>query len=260
MGTVHIGICQIFLVDGDRSGNFVRIERGIAEAKEGGAEIACLPEMAVLGWVNPDAHKRACAIPGEDSERFSRLAKKYGIFVCVGLGEKDGPRLYDSAVLIDDGGRILAKHRKINLLAELMEPPYTAGTEVGVVQTRFGRIGLLICADTHEDEILERMRALKPDLLLVPYGYAAVEEDWPGHGKELERVACNAARVTGAAAAGTNCVGAISNGPWKGRVYGGQSVIADKSGEIVARAKDRDRDVQVVTLETGDIGETGGYD
>ncbi len=196
MGTAGIGICQISLVDGDRSGNFVRIERGIAEAKEAGAEIACLPEMAVLGWVNPDAHKRAFAIPGEDSERFCGLAKKYEIFVCVGLAEKDGAKLYDSAVLIDDTGEILARHRKINLLDELMDPPYTPGAEVSVVQTRLGRIALLICADTHEDEIIERVRALKPDLLLVPYGYAAVEEDWPGHGKELERVVCNAARVS----------------------------------------------------------------
>jgi len=251
MSIVRIGICQVFLIDGDRGGNFVRIERGIAEAKAGGAEIACLPEMAVLGWVNPEAHERAFAIPGADSERLCGLAKEYGIFVCAGLAEKNGDALYDSAVLIDDGGEILFKHRKINLLAELMDPPYTAGREVGAVQTRLGRIGMLICADTHEDSILERMGALQPGLLVVPYGYAAVEGDWPGHGKELERVVCHAGRMAGAAAVGTNSVGAISNGPWKGRVYGGQSVIADKNGQIVARARDRDRDVLVVAVEIG---------
>ena len=251
MGTVRIGVCQVFLIDGDRSGNFVRIENGISEAKEGGAEIACLPETAVLGWVNPDAHKRACGIPGEDSRRLCKLACKYEIHLCAGLEEKEGDALYDSAVLIDDGGEILAKHRKIILLAELMTPSYTAGAEVGAVQTRFGRIGMLICADTHEDAILRRIRALKPDLMLVPYGYAAVEEDWPGHGKELERVVCHAARVSGAVVVGTNSVGAITNGPWRGRVYGGQSVIADKNGHIVAKARDRDRDIVVVAVEIG---------
>ena len=251
MGVLRVGICQVFLVDGDRSGNFVRIERAVAEAKKGGAEIACLPETAILGWVNPDAHKRACGIPGEDSRRLCKLAAEYEIHLCAGLEEKEGGALYDSAVLIDDGGAILAKHRKINLLAELMSPPYTAGAEVGAVRTRFGRIGMLICADTHEDAILERMRALKPDMLLVPYGYAAVEADWPGHGAKLERVVANAARMTEAAAVGTNSVGAISNGPWKGRVYGGQSIIADKSGQIVAKARDRDRDIVVVAIEIG---------
>ena len=251
MSFVRVGVCQVFLVDGDRGGNFVRIEGAVCEAKKSGAEIACLPEMAVLGWVNPDAHYRAFAIPGEDSERFCRLARKYGIFLCVGLGEKDGMKLYDSALLIDDSGAIVGKHRKINLLSELMEPPYSAGNAVSAVDTRFGRIGVLICADTHEDGILERMRGLGPGLVLVPYGYAAVEDAWPGHGDELERVVCHAARGCGAAVVGTNCVGAISHGPWKGRIYGGQSVVADKSGEILARGADRDRGILVVEVRIG---------
>ncbi len=149
MSIVRIGVCQVFLADGDRAGNFARIERGICEAKAAGAEIACLPEMAVLGWVNPDAHERGCAIPGADSDRFCGLAEKYGIFVCVGLGEKDGSALYDSAVLIDDMGEILLKHRKINLLAELMDPAYTAGTEGGGGGTRVGGVGLRVCVGTH---------------------------------------------------------------------------------------------------------------
>ena len=217
MDAARVGMCQVCLIDGDRAGNFVRIERGIAEAKEAGGEIVCFAEATILGWVNPDAHERARPIPGEDSQRLSDLAAKYGVFLCLGLAEKDGEDLYDSVLLLDAEGEIILRHRKINLLAELMEPPYTAGGEVGVVETRFGRIGLLICADTHEEEILERMRALEPDLLLVPYGYAAVEEDWPGHGNELERVVVNAARRTGAVVVGTNVVGAISHGPWKGR-------------------------------------------
>ena len=101
---------------------------------------------------------------------------EYDFFIthlCIGLAEKDGKRLYDSVLLIDDTGQILLKHRKINLLSELMTPPYTAGDDVHVVETKFGKIGLLICADTHDHGILKRMAAAQPDLLLVPYGYAA---------------------------------------------------------------------------------------
>ena len=148
--------------------------------------------------------------------------------------------------LLDNGGQILLKHRKINLLAELMTPPYTAGTAVNAVETKFGKIGLLICADTHDNRILERMAALEPDLLLVPYGYAAAEDAWPGHGKELEKVVRNAARKTGAFAVGTNLVGEITHGPWKRRVYGGHSAAADKTGRAVAIAKDRQRDICIV--------------
>lgn len=251
-------MCQIVTLDGDRRGNFVRIENAIREAKDAGADIACFPETAILGWVNPDAHKRACPIPGPDSDRLCKLADDFNIHLCVGLAEKDGGRLYDSAILINSSGRILLKHRKMNLLTELMRPPYTPGEDMDAVETEFGKIGLLICADTHENPILKRgasrplrdMAALKLDLLLVPYGYAATEDEWPGHGKVLEKVVRNVARQTGAHVVGTNLVGEISNGPWKGRVYGGHSVAVDKTGRIISVASDRDRDINIFEIST----------
>lgn len=244
-------MCQIFSLDGDRAGNFVRIENAVREAKQARADIACLPETVLLGWVNPDAHKRAFPIPGADSDRLCRLAGDYHIHLCVGLEEKEGRKLYDSAVLIDNKGQILLKHRKINILAELMRPPYTPGEGVNAVETRFGKVGLLICADTHETGILRRMAALKPDLLLVPYGYAAKENEWPKHGKQLLKVVRNTARKTGAFVVGTNLVGEITKGPWKGWVYGGQSVAVDGMGRTISIAKDRDRDVSIITINTG---------
>jgi predicted amidohydrolase len=249
MSEVRVGICQILVLDGDREGNFVRIENAVAEARRAGADIVCLPEMAILGWVNPEAHKRACPIPGEDSGRLGELARKHRVHICAGLAEKQGTALYDSAVVMDDEGRILLKHRKMNILTELMTPPYRPGREVKAVETKFGKIGLLICADTHEDAILARMARLGPDIVLVPYGYAAAEQDWPGHGKELERVIENSARKTGAVVIGTNLVGEITNGPWKGRVYGGQSVAADKTSGIIQKCRDRERDIRAVGVK-----------
>jgi predicted amidohydrolase len=244
-------MCQIFSFDGDRDGNFVRIENAVLQAKDSGAEIICFPEMIILGWVNSDAHNRAYPIPGKDSDRLCKLAKDYNSYLCVGLAEKDGSSLYDSVILISDKGKILLKHRKINLLSELMNPPYTPGKTVDVVETKFGRIGLLICADTHKDEILNRMAALKPDLLLIPYGYAAEENKWPGHGKELEKVVKQTAKKTGAPVVGTNLVGEITKGPWKGRIYGGQSIAVDKTGKKISIAKDRDRDINIFQLPIG---------
>jgi predicted amidohydrolase len=248
MKTIRIAMCQIFCLDGDRSGNFVRIENAIGEAKEKGADILCFPEMSLLGWVNPDAHKRACPIPGDDSDRLGALATSYNAFLCVGLAEKEGEKLYDTVLLIDNEGRILLKHRKINILTELMTPPYTPGDDVNVVETIFGKIGLLICADTFLQENLMRMAKLRPDLVLVPYGWAAEEEKWPDHGKALAKTVGDAAKTIGAPVVGTDGVGVITHGPWTGRVYGGQSVAADKDGQILTIAKDRDRDIKMVVI------------
>jgi predicted amidohydrolase len=245
----QVAMCQIVCLDGDRRGNFARIEHAVREAKQAGAQIACLPETAIYGWVNPDAHHRAHPIPGQDSQRLCELARENQLHLCVGLEEKDGEQLYDSAILVDDEGRILLKHRKMNLLEWLMTPPYSPGEEIQVAKTRFGRIGVLICADTHVETNLQRMAALRPDLVIVPYGYAAQENAWPEHGRELERVVTTAARTIGAPVVGTNLVGQITHGPWTGRTYGGHSVAGAKTGRLIAVGKDFDRDIRLIVWE-----------
>ena len=248
MDAVRIAVCQIVCLDGDRRGNLARIENAVAEAAGMGAEIACFPETAIYGWVNPDAHHRADPIPGKDSRCLGEMARKHGVHLCVGLEEKEGEHLYDSAILMDDAGQILLKHRKIILLSELMTPPYSPGGDVKVAKTKFGKVGLLICADTHKRQILEQMANLKPDLLLVPYGYAEKEEAWPEHGKQLERVVAEAAKAVGAPVVGTNLVGQITHGPWIGRTYGGHSVAAERTGGILRLGRDFDRDVRIVEV------------
>lgn len=248
MSNVRVAMCQTVCLDGDRIGNLARAEQAVEEAAKAGAQIACLPETSILGWVNPDAHNRAHPIPGPDSEKLCAMARKYGVFISIGLAEKDGEHLYDTLLLIDRDGQILAKHRKMNILTELMTPPYTPGQRISSVDTPFGKIGLLICADTHNAHILTSMTELTPKLVVVPYGYAATEDMWPGHGKALENVVTNAAKTIGAPVIGTNVVGEITHGPWFGMTYGGHSVTADKTGRIVATARDFNSDVKVVTL------------
>jgi predicted amidohydrolase len=229
----------------------------------------CFPETVFYGWVNPEAHIRARPIPGEDSRILCELAREQGVYLCAGLEEKDGDNLYDSALLIDSEGRILLKHRKIILLSELMTPPYAPGHGVQVAETKFGKIGVLICADTHEREILEQMASLKPDLVLVPYGYAAPEQAWPEHGKQLERVVKNAAKVVGAPVIGTNVIGQITHGPWQGRTYEGQRrrrpprkipAVGGFRDDSILRGPDRDEQARLrFSGAAGKPGRCFGY-
>ncbi len=109
MNTLKIAICQILAIDGDRAGNFVRIENALRQAARAHAQIACFPETALFGWVNSDAHDRAHPIPGADTDRLAALARTYDTYICIGLAEKDAHKLYDSAVLIDNHGKEMAK-------------------------------------------------------------------------------------------------------------------------------------------------------
>ena len=248
--TVTVAMAQIAALDSDRAGNFVRIENALGEARAKGAQIVVFPESCLLGWENPAAHLRARPIPGEDAGRLSDLARKYGVFVCIGLDEKDGDKLYDSALLIDDSGRILLKHRKINVLQELMSPPYAIGAGVRTVETRFGRIGLMICADSFVEELVRSLAEQRPALILIPYGWAAPEEQWPAHGNDLEKVVRHVATRAGCPVVGTDLIGTITNGPWRGQVYGGLSVSVDAAGHVIALGRDRDRDVVVFQVTT----------
>lgn len=247
---VKVAVCQILVIDSDREGNFRRIEYALTDAKAQGAQIAAFPESAILGWENPEAHRLAEPIPGADSRRIQDLAKKYDLMIAVGLDEKDGDRLYDSAILVDRTGKLLWKHRKINVLPELMTPPYSQGDpgEINVVETEFGRIAFLICADTFTDAFFERIRALKPDFMIVPYGWAAKPVAWPEHANELEEIVSKRARDLGCDVVGTDLVGIMSSGPWKGYTYGGASVAISASGDVITKLRDRDVEVRVVEV------------
>ncbi len=246
--TVRVAAAQIFCLDGDKPGNLVRIENAMQEAKAQAVDIICFPEMALLGWVNPAAHDLAQPIPGKDTEALAALARKYQMYVVVGLGEKVGDQLYDAAILLDPAGKLLLKHRKVNILTHLMDPPYTAGKGVQVVDTKFGRLGLMICADSFVEEVKQEMTDLAPDILLIPYGWAKEVEDWPEHGLELEKTVIAAAQRIGCPVVGCDLVGEISQGPWRGLVYGGQSLIVDEDGKVLKKALDRDRDIIIVDL------------
>jgi len=247
---VRVAVCQILVIDGDREGNFRRIEYALETAHAQHAQIAAFPESAILGWENPDAHSMATPIPGADSDRLAALARKYSLMIAIGLDETDGGRLYDSAILMDRTGKLLWKHRKLNVLPELMEPPYSTGTrdDIGVVETEFGRIGVIICADTFVNEYAQKVASLKPDLMLVPYGWAAKFEEWPAHEKDLERLVSSRAKLWQCPTIGTDLVGQMTRGPWKGRTYGGASVVADATGNVLGVLRDRDTEVRVVEL------------
>ncbi|HRZ93268.1 MAG TPA: hypothetical protein P5022_10205 [Candidatus Paceibacterota bacterium] len=135
-----------------------------------------------------------------------------------------------------------------NALPELMEPPYTPGKGVAAAATKIGKIGVMICADSFEKPLLIEMRDMKPDFVLIPYGWAAAETKWPEHGMKLKETVQNAARTIGRPVIGTDLVGEMCHGPWVGRVYGGQSVGADANGNILFISKDRDADLSLTTV------------
>jgi predicted amidohydrolase len=254
-GTLRIAVCQILCVDGDVEGNLRRIARALEVASAQNADLACFPESAVFGWINPEAHERADPIPGPMTRRLGELAVRHRLMICIGLDEKDGERLYDSAVLIGRDGALLLKQRKIDTLAglNLVDPPYAHGSldEVKPAETPLGTIGVVVCSDALSQELMEKMARSSPDLLLVPVAWAARKPQWPQYGRTLATMIQKTAASAGCPVIGTNCVGVVTHGPWAGRIYGGQSVVADAEGTLLGVLRDRDAEVRVLELKIG---------
>lgn len=91
-------------------------------------------------------------IPGPHSDRIAAIARANGLYICCGLVERDGEHIYNTAILLDDQGRILLKYRKINVL-DVAFDMYSIGTHLSVVDTKFSRIGVNICSDNYGDSL-----------------------------------------------------------------------------------------------------------
>src|SRR5436190_21529977 len=113
----NLAVCQMRVVAGEPQRNRERAATVIAEAARLGAEVALLPECCDLGWTDPSARQLAEPVPeGATFRHLTDAARAHGLYVCAGLVEREGPEVYNAAVLIGRDGALLLKHRKLNEL------------------------------------------------------------------------------------------------------------------------------------------------
>ena len=157
----------------DKDEAIARLEVLIGEAAVG-ADLVLVAETPFTPYTTvADFRPLAESIPGPFSDRLGRLAQRHGVYLCSGTIERYGDHIYNTALLYAPGGDLLHKHRKVTLASCDLTGGFTAGTSIDVVETPFGRVGILICLDTIERANQNAMADQRPDLLLVPsYGLA----------------------------------------------------------------------------------------
>ena len=117
MSSFTLALIQMRVDGGDKQGNLRRAEERLAEAASKGAAVAVLPEALTLGWTHPSARTEADGIPdGESFQRLRAAAERHRFYVCAGLVERAGDRIFNSAILIAPTGDLLLHHRKLNEL------------------------------------------------------------------------------------------------------------------------------------------------
>jgi predicted amidohydrolase len=162
----HLRVAGIILrwVPGDREANISRAEKLIRQAAHKGARIICTPESFLDGYsvrlpaLSRDAFRAlAEEIPsGQYFSRLQRVSDECDVYLIVGLTERAGDTIYNSAALIGPDGVLLGKHRK-NFLWYTEIDWYAAGEGFPAFATEFGRIGMMICSERREPEAIAQL-------------------------------------------------------------------------------------------------------
>lgn len=154
------------------SSNVDRMLQLAEEAGSNGAKIVIFPEMATSGYSYFNK-KQICQvaeiIPGKTTKFFSDVAKKYGMYIVVGIPEYDcsSNLYYNTAVLINPDGEIGGVYRKHS---HLMESSWSASGigRVPIFETIFGKFAILICADINYSELSAQACAKEARFLILP--------------------------------------------------------------------------------------------
>ena len=176
-GPYKAALCQMSSTDDPRE-NLDKAGGMVALAAEGGARIACLPEMLTFMGADAGAKRASAERPGGPAhEFFADAARKSGIFVAAGsVLVAGGGKMLNRSLLFAPDGSLVRHYDKIHLFR--YEGPdrsydesseYDAGSEVACADTELGRLGLSVCYDLRFPELYRAMS--RPDVILVPSAF-----------------------------------------------------------------------------------------
>lgn len=181
----RVAVVQFAPAAGDVEANLARIEREAAALAE--TDLIVFPELAVAGPVTDrrSAERLAEPIPGPTTDRLQAIAAASGVFLVVGLVEREAGsgRLYNSAVLIGPEG-IAGRYRKLHLAAEDRAWATAGDGGLPTFDIPPGRVGLQIGYDALFPEAARALALDGADVIaypsllsappVLPYGATAV--------------------------------------------------------------------------------------
>ena len=151
----RVGLVQMSC-SADPNENMARAETRVREAAARGAQIICLPELFRSQYFcrEEDAalFDLAEPVPGPSTELFGRIARERGVVIIASVFERRAAGLYhNTAAVIDTDGELLGIYRKMHIPDDPLyyEKFYFTPGDLGFrnFDTRFGRIGILVCWD-----------------------------------------------------------------------------------------------------------------
>jgi predicted amidohydrolase len=246
MTRLHVALVQLD-AGSDPEANVDAAVRLADQAAAGGARLVALPEY--LQYRGPDDGYRRSArpVPGPFTEAFAEVARRHSCWILVGsLAEasSDPARPYNTSVLLDPRGAIVAVYRKVHLFdvavdagpVDLESARVSPGDRLVVADVDGVRLGLSICYDVRFPELYRGLALAGAEVLTVPANFT--ERTGRDHWEVLLRAR---AIENGAYVIAPSQI----NGP-PGQPAFGRTMVVDPWGTVIAQAADR---VEIVTAE-----------
>ena len=205
------------------------------------ADLLVLPELATTGYAFPDKEallRLAEPIPGPTTDFLSSLAAQIKGHLIAGLAEKDGEKIFNSAVLVSASG-VLGRTRKSHLF--LNEKDLFSPGDVGFYPADIGclKVGMMICFDWAFPEAAGTLARRGAQLIAHPSNLVLP------HAAKAMPVRCLENRIF-----------AITANRWgeeqssgSALAFRGESMIIAPSGEIIACAPKDCDEIKIVSID-----------
>ena len=268
MSKVTLGLLQ-HACGADPKANLKKTLALTEQAAKKGAKIICTQELFRSQYFcQSEDHANfdlAESIPGPSSAAFQKIAKKYGVVIVASLFERRASGLYhNTAVIIDADGSLLGIYRKMHIPDDPLfyEKFYFTPGDTGfrAWQTKFGKIGVLICWDQWYPEGARLTSLQGAEILFYPtaIGWHPTEKAEYGdnqHGA-WEIIQRSHAVANGCYVAAVNRIGLEQPIGGDGLEFWGQSFVAGTSGQILAKASVDQEEILLVPIDLGKVDVT----
>ena len=246
MIVIKIALAQMNPVVGDIDGNAARIVDAISAARDGGAQIVAVPELAVSGYPPEDlVFKRS--FMQANVEAVDEIAEQTGdLLAVVGFVEAGHDRLYNSAAICH-GGRVVAIYRKQRLpnYGVFDERRYfEPGRGHTLIDTLDGVVGVCVCEDIWFPDGPGVSQGDAGAQIVININASPFQK---GKLKEREEMLAARAKRAKAAIAYVNTVGGQDE-----VVFDGGSLIVDADGRTIARYPQFEEHLETIDVPLGE--------
>jgi N-carbamoylputrescine amidase len=252
---VKVGLIQMSC-EKDVDVNMKKTVERIREAAQKGAQIVCLQELfRSLYFCDVEDYenfKLAEPIPGPTTDAFQKLAAELGVVIIASLFEQRAQGLYhNTTAVIDADGSYMGKYRKMHIPDDpgYYEKFYFTPGDLGykIFNTKFGKLGVLICWDQWYPEAARITSLMGADILVFPTAIGWADSQTEETNND-QYAAWQTIQRAHAVANGVHVVSINRTGVEGPMKFWGGSFVANPHGKLLYQASHDKEEVQVVSL------------